>query len=151
MLNYDSMLVLTHFKGHAMGGFGGSLKNIALGCVDGPTGKKKVHAAQDNEDYASWLNGEPFMENMVESAKVTIDHFGKRIVYINVLRNLSVGCDCAGVSAAPVKARNLGILPPISWRWTKLPSIWSTSSPKRTSAILRNALNPARDFANSPT
>ena len=110
MLNYDSMVVLTHFKGHAMGGFGGSMKNIAIGCVDGPIGKKMVHAAPDNEDYASWLKGEPFQENMVESAKATIDHFGKRIVYINVLRNMSVDCDCAGIKAAPVKARDLGSL-----------------------------------------
>ena len=110
MLNYDAMVVLTHFKGHAMGGFGGSMKNIAIGCADGPIGKKMVHAAPDNDDYASWLKGEPFQENMVESAKATIDHFGKRIVYINVLRNMSVDCDCAGVSAAPVKARDLGIL-----------------------------------------
>jgi uncharacterized protein len=110
MLDYDSMVVLTHFKGHAMGGFGGSLKNIAIGCADGPIGKKMVHAAPDNENYASWLKGEPFMENMVESAKATIDHFGSKIVYINVLRNMSVDCDCAGVSAAPVKARDLGIL-----------------------------------------
>jgi hypothetical protein len=69
-----------------------------------------VHAAPDDDNYASWLKGEPFMENMVESAKATIDHFGNRIVYINVLRNMSVDCDCAGVSAAPVKARDLGIL-----------------------------------------
>lgn len=110
MLNYDSMVVLTHFKGHAMGGFGGSMKNIAIGCADGPIGKKMVHAAPDNEDYASWLKGEPFQENMVESAKATMDHFGKRIVYINVLRNMSVDCDCAGTRAAPVKARDLGIL-----------------------------------------
>jgi len=110
MLNYDSMVVLTHFKGHAMGGFGGSLKNIAIGCADGAIGKKMVHAAPDNDDYESWLKGEPFQENMVESAKATIDYFGKRIVYINVLRNMSVDCDCAGIKAAPVKARNLGIL-----------------------------------------
>jgi uncharacterized Fe-S center protein len=110
MLDYDSMVVLTHFKGHAMGGFGGSLKNIAIGCADGPVGKKMVHDAPDNDDYESWLKGEPFQENMVESAKATIDHFGKRIVYVNVLRNMSVDCDCAGVRAAPVKARNLGIL-----------------------------------------
>jgi uncharacterized protein len=110
MLNYDSMVVLTHFKGHAMGGFGGSMKNIAIGCADGPIGKKMVHDAPDNDDYQSWLKGEPFQENMVESAKATIDHFGKRIVYINVLRNMSVDCDCAGVKAAPVKARDLGIL-----------------------------------------
>ena len=110
MLNYDSMVVLTHFKGHAMGGFGGSMKNIAIGCADGAIGKKMVHAAPDNDNYESWLKGEPFHENMVESAKATIDHFGKRIVYINVLRNMSVDCDCAGVNAAPVKARDLGIL-----------------------------------------
>ncbi|MBP1626057.1 MAG: putative Fe-S center protein [Holophagaceae bacterium] len=110
MLNYDAMVVLTHFKGHAMGGFGGSMKNIAIGCADGPIGKKMVHAAPDNEDYSKWLAGAPFMENMVESAKATVDHFGRRIVFINVLRNMSVDCDCAGVRAAPPKARNLGIL-----------------------------------------
>ena len=70
MLNYDSMVVLTHFKGHLMGGFGGSLKNIAIGCADGPIGKKMVHAAPDNEDYASWLKGEPFMENMWSRQKL---------------------------------------------------------------------------------
>jgi hypothetical protein len=110
MLDYDSMVVLTHFKGHAMGGYGGSLKNIAIGCADGPIGKKMVHDAPDNEHYEAWLKGDPFQENMVESAKATIDHFGPRIVYVNVLRNMSVDCDCAGVGAAPVKARDLGIL-----------------------------------------
>jgi hypothetical protein len=110
MLNYDSMVVLTHFKGHALGGFGGSLKNIALGCADGVLGKKIVHAAPDVENYELWLKGEPFQENMVESAKATIDHFGDRIVYINVLCKMSVDCDCAGTRAAPVKARDLGIL-----------------------------------------
>lgn len=110
LLNYDSLVVLTHFKGHAMGGFGGSMKNIAIGCADGPIGKKMVHDAPDNENYQTWLKGEPFQENMVESAKAVVDHFGKRIVFINVLRNMSVDCDCAGVHAAPVKARDLGIL-----------------------------------------
>lgn len=110
MLNYDSMVVLTHFKGHAMGGFGGSMKNIAIGCADGPIGKKMIHGAPDNVHYELWLKGEPFQENMVESAKATIDHFGTRIVYINVLRNMSVDCDCAGIKAAPVKAHDLGIL-----------------------------------------
>jgi len=109
LLDYDSLVVLTHFKGHAMGGFGGSMKNIAIGCADGRIGKKMVHAAPDNEDYKTWLMGEPFQENMVESAKAVIDHFGGRIVFINVLRNMSVDCDCAGVGAAPVKARNIGI------------------------------------------
>jgi hypothetical protein len=110
MLNYDSMVVLTHFKGHSSGGFGGSLKNIAIGCADGPIGKKMIHGAPDNVNYDRWLKGEPFQENMVESAKAIIDHFGKKIVFINVLRNMSVDCDCAGIKAAPIKARNLGIL-----------------------------------------
>lgn len=110
LLDYDSLVVLTHFKGHAMGGFGGSMKNIAIGCADGPIGKKMVHDAPDNDNYEQWLKGEPFQENMVESAKAVVDHFGKRIVFINVLRNMSVDCDCAGVRAAPVKARDLGIL-----------------------------------------
>jgi uncharacterized Fe-S center protein len=110
LLDYDSLVVLTHFKGHAMGGYGGSLKNIAIGCADGPIGKKAIHAAPDNVDYSAWLTGEPFQENMVEAAKAVVDHFAPRIVFINVLRNMSVDCDCAGTAAAPVKARNLGIL-----------------------------------------
>ena len=110
LLDYDSLVVLSHFKGHASGGFGGSLKNIAIGCADGLVGKKMIHGARDHEDYDTWLKGKPFQENMVESAKATADHFGKRIVYINVLRNMSVDCDCAGIKAAPVKAHDLGIL-----------------------------------------
>jgi uncharacterized Fe-S center protein len=110
LLDYQSMVVLTHFKGHAMGGYGGSMKNIAIGCADGLIGKKMVHAAPDNDNYESWLKGEPFQENMVESAKAVVDHFGTRIVYINVLRNMSIDCDCAGSKAAPVKAHDLGIL-----------------------------------------
>ncbi len=110
MLNYDSMVVLTHFKGHAMGGFGGSMKNIAIGCADGQIGKKMVHEAPDAYDYSKWRSGARFMENMAESAKATIDYFGDKIVYLNVLRNMSVDCDCAGVDAAPVKARDIGIL-----------------------------------------
>jgi uncharacterized Fe-S center protein len=109
MLDYNSMVVLTHFKGHAMGGFGGSMKNIAIGCADGSIGKRMVHAAR-GDDWQTWLTGEEFQENMVESAKATVDHFGKHIVFINVLRNMSVDCDCAGTDAAPVKARDLGIL-----------------------------------------
>ena len=110
IVNYDSMIVLTHFKGHAMGGFGGSIKNIAIGCADGRIGKKQVHDAPDNENYDKWLMGAKFMENMVESAKATVDHFAPHIVYINVLRRMSVDCDCAGTSAEEPKARDIGIL-----------------------------------------
>lgn len=106
MLNYDSMLVLTHFKGHTMGGFGGSLKNIGIGCADGKIGKTQVH----HGGGTNWEGGERFMERMVESAKGTIDHFGPHITYINVLRCMSVDCDCAGTTAAAPKLPDLGIL-----------------------------------------
>lgn len=113
IVNYDSMLVLTHFKGHAMGGFGGSMKNIAIGCADGRIGKAQVHGvAPDNlpADWNVWPAKEALMENMAESAKATIDYFGKHIVYINVLRRMSVDCDCAGVSAAEPTIPDIGIL-----------------------------------------
>lgn len=108
LLNYDSMIVLTHFKGHTMGGFGGSMKNIAIGNADGKIGKKMIHTDPGKDQWS--INGKRFMENMADSAKATLDHFGEKIVYINVLRNMSVDCDCAGASAAPVKARDIGIL-----------------------------------------
>lgn len=108
LLNYDSLLVLTHFKGHAMGGYGGSLKNIAIGCADGKIGKAMVHGS--NADTKWGASGGSFQENMVESAKATVDHFAPHIAYINVLRNMSVDCDCAGTHAAPPKARDIGIL-----------------------------------------
>ena len=108
ILSYDSMVVLTHFKGHTMGGFGGSIKNIAIGNADGKIGKAMVHGSTAENTWA--CDKSPFMENMVESAKATVDHFGKRITFINVMRNMSVDCDCAGVDAEPPKARDIGIL-----------------------------------------
>ena len=108
LLNYDSMVVLTHFKGHTMGGFGGSLKNIAIGCADAKVGKAMQHGSQGADLWRA--NKELFMEHMVEGGKAVTDHFGKNIVYINVLRNMSVDCDCAGTSAAEPKTRNIGIL-----------------------------------------
>ena len=116
ILNYDSMVVLTHFKGHARGGFGGSLKNIAIGCADGKIGKRMVHGFHKStspgvDDWeGSMANGALFMENMADSGKAICDFFGKRIVFINVLRRMSVDCDCAGISAAEPVIPDLGIL-----------------------------------------
>ncbi len=109
MPNYDSMLVLTHFKGHMMGGFGGSNKNIGIGCADGRIGKDMIHRKPDSDDMWS-VNSEELMEKISESTKATIDHFGEKIVYINVLRNMSVSCDCEGCAAAPVVTPNIGIV-----------------------------------------
>lgn len=109
ILNYDSLFVLTHFKGHVQGGFGGSNKNIGIGCADGRIGKAMLHTTPGSDDM--WdIKTEEFMERIVESSKATIDHFGEHIAYINVLRNMSVDCDCAGVGAAPVVTPNIGIL-----------------------------------------
>ena len=107
LANYDSLIVLTHFKGHAMGGFGGSLKNIAIGCASGKVGKLQVHGV---EDFGKWITGDTFMELMVDSGSAICNHFGKKITYINVLRNMSVDCDCSGTSAAAPEMPDLGIL-----------------------------------------
>lgn len=105
--NYDSMLTLTHFKGHTMGGFGGSAKNLGIGCADGRIGKGMIHSSGDN----MWgITKEPFMERMTESAKAVVDHFGERIAFINVLRNMSVSCDCEGCAALPVVTPNIGMV-----------------------------------------
>ena len=109
MLDYDSMLVLTHFKGHTMGGIGGSNKNIGIGCADGRVGKKWIHQREGSYDMWS-IAEEELMERITESTKATIDHFGRNITYINVMRNMSVSCDCEGVAAAPVVTPDVGIL-----------------------------------------
>ena len=108
MVDYDSMLVLTHFKGHTMGGFGGSNKNIGIGCADGRIGKKWIHT-REGEDMWS-IATEELMERITESTKSTIDFFGKNITYVNVMRNMSVSCDCEGLDAEPVVTPNVGIL-----------------------------------------
>ena len=108
LLNYDSLLVLTHFKGHAMGGFGGSGKNIGIGCADGRIGKKMIHTVPGGDQWS--ISQEEFMERMMESAKSVVDRFAPHIVFVNVLRNMSVSCDCEGVAAAPVVTPNIGIV-----------------------------------------
>ena len=109
MVNYDSLLVLTHFKGHTMGGFGGSNKNIGIGCADGRIGKAMIHTTPGSSN--PWnINEEELMERISESSKATCDFFGKHITFINVMRNMSVSCDSEGVAAEPVVTPNVGIL-----------------------------------------
>ena len=109
MLNYDSMFVLTHFKGHVMGGFGGSNKNIGIGCADANVGKAQIHTKTGKFNH--WdIAKEELMERMAESSKGTVDHFGKKITFVNVLRNMSVSCDCEGTAAQPVVTPNIGIV-----------------------------------------
>ena len=104
LANYDSLLVLSHFKGHAMGGFGGALKNISIG-VASSSGKIYIHSAGASKggDFRSIFGTDQnaFVESMAEAASAVGSRFGKNIVYINVMNNLSIDCDCSSNPAKP--------------------------------------------------
>ena len=109
---YNSMLVLSHFKGHAMGGFGGALKNISIGLAS-KNGKAWIHSAGFTKDVdVMWGhvdNQDAFLESMAEASKSVIDYLGRaNIVYINVANNLSVDCDCDN-NPAPPEIDDIGI------------------------------------------
>lgn len=104
---YDSMLVLSHFKGHPMGGFGGALKNISIG-IASSHGKAHIHGAGVPEDI--WTaDHDVFLESMADACKSIVDYFQDRIVYLNVMCNMSVDCDCCAVAEDP-KIGDIGIL-----------------------------------------
>ncbi|MDE6013370.1 MAG: DUF362 domain-containing protein [Anaeroplasmataceae bacterium] len=104
ILNYNSMLVLSHFKGHPMGGFGGAIKQLSIGCASSG-GKAYIHSAGMTKDqYTLWDHIAPqnqFLESMADAASSVVDLFNHRIVYINMLVNLSVDCDCCAVAEDP--------------------------------------------------
>lgn len=107
--NYDSYLILSHFKGHTMGGFGGALKNISIGFASS-TGKKLIHTA--GKSKSTWKGGEqiPFLESMAEAAKSVCDFIGREnILFINVMNNISVDCDCSSHPKKPTMD-DIGIL-----------------------------------------
>lgn len=105
--NYASMLVLSHFKGHGMGGFGGALKNISIG-VASSHGKAYIHGAGEPEHI--WdADHDSFLRSMADAAKSVVDYFEGNMVFINVMKNLSVDCDCDGGAALPEMA-DIGIL-----------------------------------------
>ena len=109
---YDFVVVLSHFKGHAMGGFGGAIKNISLG-IASSAGKAWIHSAGKTEDteklWSSLPAQDDFLESMAEAAKSVADHCGEKILYINVMNNLSVDCDCDAHPEEP-KMGDIGIL-----------------------------------------
>ena len=107
-LNYDFTVILSHFKGHAMGGFGGAIKNISIG-IASSNGKRNIHSA--GTSTTSWGNPkqDDFLESMAEAAKAIIDHCGENILYISVANNLSVDCDCDSSPADP-QMGDIGIL-----------------------------------------
>ena len=110
--DYDFTVVLSHFKGHPMGGFGGAIKNISIG-IASSAGKAWIHSAGKTKSQTEvWKNLPPqndFLESMTEAAKAIIDHCGDRILYISVANNLSVDCDCVAKPEDP-KMGDIGIL-----------------------------------------
>ncbi len=105
--NYDSLLVLSHFKGHPMGGFGGALKNISIG-IASSRGKQYIHGAGDMEKF--WdSDHDSFLESMADAAWSIHNRFAGKTAYINVMKNMSVDCDCCAVAADP-KIGDIGIL-----------------------------------------
>ncbi len=110
--NYDSCLVLSHFKGHPMGGFGGALKQLSIGFASSE-GKSWIHSAGTNKDqYTLWNNLPPqdaFLESMAEAASAVVDYFKGNMVFINVMANMSVDCDCCAEAEDPC-IKDKGIL-----------------------------------------
>ena len=106
------MLVLSHFKGHKMGGYGGALKQLSIGCASS-AGKSLIHTAgKTNDQYKLWDNlpeQDKFLESMADAASSIVNYFKGNIVYINVMKNLSVDCDCDGNASDPCM-KDIGIL-----------------------------------------
>ena len=115
LLDYDSCLVLSHFKGHAMGGFGGALKQLSIG-FGSTKGKTWIHTAGKSTDYNELFikkaSQENFTASMADAASVIDNYFRKKggIAYVSVLANISIDCDCAGKNAKPPQIKDIGIL-----------------------------------------
>ena len=142
-LNYDFMVVLSHFKGHAMGGFGGALKNISIG-IGSTSGKTWIHTA-GKTDKAEELWGnlpeqDHFLESMADACQAVINHIGpENTLYINVANRLSVDCDCNGNPAAP-EMGDLGIyasLDPVALDRACVDAVFNSSDPGKSALIER--------------
>ncbi len=107
IVNYDSMLVLSHFKGHPMGGYGGAIKQLSIGCASS-YGKAYIHGVGDTEAF--WTSDhDSFLESMADAASSVVEYFKGNIIYINVMKNMSVDCDCCAIAEDPCM-EDIGIL-----------------------------------------
>lgn len=137
MLNYGSMLVLSHFKGHPMGGFGGALKQLSIGCASS-YGKAYIHGAGEPEKI--WTGDHnSFLESMADAAEAVVRHFNGNMVFINVMKNMSVDCDCCSVAEDPCMA-DIGILAsldPIAIDRACLDLVYASDDPGRDHLLER--------------
>ena len=137
MANYDSMLVLSHFKGHPMGGFGGALKQLSIGCASG-YGKSYIHGAGDPAQI--WTaDHDSFLESMADAASSVVKYFHGNMAFVNVMKNLSVDCDCCAVAEDPCMA-DIGMmasLDPIAIDQACLDMVYASKDPGRDHLIER--------------
>ncbi len=140
--NYDSMMVLSHFKGHAMGGYGGALKQLSIGCTSS-AGKTLIHTAGVTDNQYELFNNLPvqdhFLEAMADAAASVVNHFNGNMVFINVMKNLSVDCDCDGNASAPCMT-DIGILAsldPVAIDQACLDLVYNSTDPGKDKLIER--------------
>ena len=137
IVNYDSMLVLSHFKGHPMGGFGGALKQLSIGCASS-YGKAYIHGAGEPEKI--WTaDHDSFLDAMADAALSVAEYFKNKTVFINVMKNMSVDCDCCAVAEDPCM-KDIGILAsldPIAIDQACLDLVYASDDPGRDHLVER--------------
>ena len=137
IVNYDSMLVLSHFKGHPMGGYGGAIKQLSIG-VASSYGKAYIHGVGKPEDI--WTaDHNSFLEAMADAASSVVDYFEGKIVYVNVMKNMSVDCDCCAVAEDPCMA-DIGILvsdDPVAIDQACIDLVYASKDPGRDHLVKR--------------
>lgn len=142
LAKYDSLLVLSHFKGHAMGGYGGALKQLSIGCASS-AGKTLIHTAGKETDQTKLWDNLPeqdkFLEAMADAASSIVDYFKGNAVYINVMKNISVDCDCDGNASDPCM-QDIGILAsldPVAVDQACLDLVYNSTDPGKDKLIQR--------------
>ena len=142
LANYYSLFVLSHFKGHAMGGFGGALKQLSIGCASS-AGKTLIHTAGVTNDqtklFANLPEQDRFLEAMADAAASVVDYFKGNAVFVNVMKNISVDCDCDGNASAPCM-KDVGILAsadPVAVDQACLDLVYNSTDPGKDKLIAR--------------
>lgn len=142
MANYASMLVLSHFKGHPMGGYGGALKQLSIGCASN-AGKVNIHTAgaslNQGEFWDKLAEQDDFLEAMAEAAETVVNHFGSNLAFVNIAVNLSVDCDCCAVAEDPCMG-DIGIfasLDPVAIDQACIDAVLASDDPGRDHLLER--------------